>query len=169
MKKTFFYLFILTFILGVLGVRKVFPIKYSTEIKQVATKYDIDEATLYSIVKIESDFRATIISHRGARGLMQIMPATGQWIAETHLIEYSDEMLLLPKYNVNIGAIYISHLLNRYQGDMEKVLVAYNAGPSRLKDESWKNFKETKNYLVKFKIAHFFYKIRLFLKDNFIF
>ena len=70
-------------------------------------------------------------------------------MAETNNLPYSEEMLLDPAYNIKIGTLYLHYLMDRYDRDIEKVLVAYNAGPSRLKDGSWKEFKETRNYLNK--------------------
>jgi soluble lytic murein transglycosylase len=165
MKRIYLYLFTFLFLSGVTLVTFVFPLDYFPEVSNASKEYQVDKATIYSIIKIESNFRGDVCSYKGAIGLMQIMPPTGKWIADLNNIPYSDEMLLDPDYNIKIGTFYLSYLLKRYHGDMEKVLIAYNAGPSRLKDGTWKNFKETKNYIIKYKIVNFFYKIRVFIKN----
>ena len=164
MKRIYIYILIFLIFTGIVGVTSFFPLNYYKEVDTFSKKYKVDREIIYSIIKIESDFREHIISHKGAMGLMQIMPPTGKWMAETHHFPYSEEMLLDPAYNIKIGTLYLHYLMNRYDSDIEKVLVAYNAGPSRLKDGSWKKFKETRNYLIKYKIASFFYRIRLCFK-----
>ena len=164
MKRTYIYILIFLIFAGAGGVISFFPLNYYGEVNKISEKYRVDREIIYSVIKIESNFREHIISHKGAVGLMQIMPPTGEWMAESHDLPYSREMLLDPVYNIKIGTLYLHYLMDRYDGDIKKVLVAYNAGPSRLKDGSWKKFKETKNYLIKYKIANFFYRIRLYFK-----
>ncbi|MGB6128909.1 MAG: lytic transglycosylase domain-containing protein, partial [Psychrilyobacter sp.] len=161
MKRIYIYILIFLIFIGIIGVISFFPLDYYGEINKISKKYKVERETIYSIIKIESDFREGVVSHKGAVGLMQIMPPTGEWMAKSHDLPYSEKMLLDPVYNIKIGTLYLHYLMNRYDGDIEKVLVAYNAGPSRLKDGSWKTFKETKNYLIKYKISNFFYRARL--------
>lgn len=160
------YVYILIFLIFIVTIKVIFffPLDYYEEIDGTSKKYKVNRDIIYSVIKIESDFRERIVSYKGAVGLMQIMPSTGEWIAKSNDLPYSQEMLLDPVYNINIGTLYLSYLINRYEGDIKKVLIAYNAGPSRLKNGTWKKFKETKNYLIKYKIANFFYRIRLYLK-----
>ncbi len=164
MKRIYLYILIFLIFTGSLGISLFFPLNYYGEIDKISAKYQVDKDIIYSVIKIESNFRARVVSHKGAIGLMQIMPPTGEWMAKSHDLPYSEKMLLDPVYNLKIGTLYLRYLMNRYDGDIEKVLIAYNAGPTRLKDGSWKKFKETKNYLIKYKIANFFYRIRLFFK-----
>ncbi|MCS5422219.1 MULTISPECIES: lytic transglycosylase domain-containing protein [Psychrilyobacter] len=164
MKRIYIYILIFLIFTGTIGVISFFPLKYYGEIDKISKKYEIDREVIYSVIKIESNFREHVVSHKGAVGLMQIMPSTGEWMAKSHNLPYSKKMLLDPVYNIEIGTLYLHYLMDRYDGDVKKVLVAYNAGPSRLEDGSWKKFKETKNYLIKYKIAKFFYRIRLYFK-----
>lgn len=164
MKRIYIYILIFLVFTGTTGVISFFPLNYYGEIDKMSKKYEIDREIIYSVIKVESNFRKGVISHKGAVGLMQIMPPTGEWMAKTYDLPYSEKMLLDPAYNIKIGTLYLRYLIKRYDGDIEKVLVAYNAGPSRLKDGSWKNFKETRNYLRKYKIANFFYRIRLYFR-----
>ncbi len=161
MKKLYIILTIFIFFIGGFYIINFFPLKFSLEVEESSKNHNIKKEMIYSIIKIESDFRPKVISHKGAIGLMQIMPQTGQWIAELNQLDYNKNMLMTPQYNIDIGTLYLKYLMNKYNEDVNSVLIAYNAGPSRLEDESWKNFKETKNYLVKYQIASFFYKIRL--------
>ncbi|MEI6856424.1 lytic transglycosylase domain-containing protein [Psychrilyobacter sp.] len=164
MKRIYIYILIFLIFIGIIGVVSFFPLNHYGEIEKISKKYKIDREVIYSVIKIESNFRERIVSHKGAIGLMQIMPSTGEWMAKSNNLPYSKKMLLDPVYNIKIGTIYLHYLMNKYDSDIEKVLIAYNAGPSRLKDGSWKKFKETKNYLIKYKIANFFYRIRLYFK-----
>jgi len=164
MKRIYIYILVFLIFTGTMGLISFFPLNYYKEIDEISKKYEIDKEVIYSVIKIESNFRKDIVSHKGAVGLMQITPPTGEWMAKSHNLPYSENMLLNPVYNIKIGTLYLHYLMKRYDGDIKKILVAYNAGPSRLKDGSWKKFKETKNYLIKYKITNFFYRIRLFFK-----
>ncbi|WP_037029366.1 lytic transglycosylase domain-containing protein [Psychrilyobacter atlanticus] len=164
MKRIYIYILIFLMFTGIIGVASFFPLNYYGEIDKISKKYEVDREIIYSVIKIESNFREGVVSHKGAIGLMQIMPPTGEWMAQTHNLPYSEKMLLDPVYNIKIGTLYLHYLMKRYDGNIEKVLIAYNAGPSRLKDGSWKKFKETRNYLRKYKITNFFYRIRLFFR-----
>jgi len=136
--------------------------KYSGEIEEVATKYEVDKKIIYSIVKIESDFNPKAESYVGAQGLMQVMPVTAKWILEDmNGKDYEDYDILDPKDNLEIGTLYLRYLLKRYDGDIEKVLVAYNAGPERVKNDEWKKIKETRNYVIKYSVARRAYDILL--------
>ena len=164
MRKIQISILIFILLIGVIKIFFLFPLDYYEEIDEISKKYKISSETIYSVIKIESNFRENAVSHKGAIGLMQIMPSTGEWMAKFNDLSYSQELLFDPIYNIKIGTLYLSYLINRYEGDLEKVLIAYNAGPSRLKSGAWKEFKETKNYLIKYKIANFFYRIRLYFK-----
>jgi len=164
MKRFYIYIFIFFLLTGIIGINSFFPLHYYKEIDKISIEYKVNKEIIYSIIKVESNFRESSISHKGAIGLMQIMPPTGEWMANSNDLPYSEEMLLDPIYNIKIGTLYLNYLIDRYDGDIKKVLIAYNAGPTRLKDGSWKNFKETKNYLIKYKISNFFYRIKLYFK-----
>lgn len=164
MKRIYIYILIFLIFIGLTGMLSFFPLKYYKEVDKMSKKYNVDKEVIYSVIKIESNFRKDIVSYKGAVGLMQIIPSTGEWMASSNNLSYSKEMLTDPLYNIQIGTLYLHYLMKKYNSDIEKVLVAYNAGPSRLKDGSWKKFKETKNYLIKYKIVNFFYRIRLYFQ-----
>jgi soluble lytic murein transglycosylase-like protein len=88
-----------------------------------AQAYDLDPLLLHAIAHVESRHRAAAISPAGARGVMQVMPATGRRFG------VADEGALLdPNTNVRASAAYIRTLRKRYGDDLRLVLAAYNAG-----------------------------------------
>ena len=101
---------------------------YRTEVLAAARRYSIPPALLLAIIHAESSFNPRAVSHKGAVGLMQLMPSTARWMAPG----VSREQLFNPALNIEIGARYLRYLANRYNGDARKILVAWNAGPGRL-------------------------------------
>ena len=97
-------------------------------------RYDIDPLFLAAVIRIESAFSKDAISHKGARGLMQVMPATGQDMARRMGIEWiGPNGLHDPAYNVRLGSFYLRHLLDHYKGNYKRALTAYNRGPRNLR------------------------------------
>ena len=69
----------------------------------------------------------------GAVGLMQIMPDTGQWIAQKlNWEDFEEEQLKMPEKNLELGCWYLRYLLDRFDADINAVLAGYNAGPNRV-------------------------------------
>ncbi len=91
-------------------------------IMKTARKYGLDPAFVMALVKVESNFNPCAISPKGARGLMQLMPATARMYG---LRDYYD-----PAANADAGVRHLSMLLERYDDDVDLVLAAYNAGSS---------------------------------------
>src|SRR5699024_5585468 len=82
-----------------------------------------------SIINVESRYDKLAVSHKEAKGLMQISPQTGQWASEVLEIKnYSEQDLFEPDLNIQIGTWYINRLLDEFNGNMDLVLAAYNAG-----------------------------------------
>ncbi|MCL2212357.1 MAG: lytic transglycosylase domain-containing protein, partial [Oscillospiraceae bacterium] len=79
------------------------------------------------VVLTESSFRYAIISPAGAGGLMQIMPATFEWIANNRRIEHNPDDVFVPRVNIDFGTFYLRRLYNHF-GDWEHAIIAYNAG-----------------------------------------
>jgi soluble lytic murein transglycosylase len=97
-------------------------------------KADIDPLFVAAVVRAESMFRHKAVSHRGAKGLMQLMPQTGQYVAKLSNIALKGlEDLHNPETNIKVGIWYLKHLGERFGGCHEKLLVAYNWGPSNLR------------------------------------
>jgi soluble lytic murein transglycosylase len=88
---------------------------------------------LYSLIRQESLFDANITSVADARGLAQIIPATGEWIAgQLGWGEYGPDDLYLPYVNIEFGAFYLDVQLATFDGEPIFALAAYNAGPGRI-------------------------------------
>ncbi len=95
--------------------------------------YDIDPLFVLAMIKTESDFNKRARSRKGAIGMMQILPATGEPIALELGLEWQGEETLFDPYaNVMIGIHYLSELRGRFSDDMMIATAAYNRGPSDL-------------------------------------
>lgn len=103
-------------------------VPYRREVAAAARRYQVPPAFLLAIIHAESSFDPHAVSHKGAVGLMQLMPATARWMAPG----VSRRQLFDPALNIELGARYLRYLANRYGGDAEKILIAWNAGPGRL-------------------------------------
>jgi soluble lytic murein transglycosylase-like protein len=103
------------------------------EIVKEAREQNYDPLFVAAVIKSESAFNALARSHVGARGLMQIMPATGRWLQQTK-VDRRDQRgdLTDPGYNLRLGITYLKHLEEMYSGDRVFTLVAYNWGPGRV-------------------------------------
>lgn len=139
----------------------MYPIKYMEEIKQSSQRFQMDPMLILAIIRTESSFDTKQISHKGAVGLMQLMPDTAKWVIEQAgfdpmAIEYLDD----PKVNIDIGTWYIKFLLNQFNGDLVRAIAAYNAGPGKvnqwLSNQQWDGtlekvseipYKETRHYV----------------------
>lgn len=96
-------------------------------------KADIDPLFVTAVVRTESMFRHKAVSHRGAKGLMQLMPSTGYYVAKLSKIELKNtDALQNPETNIKLGIWYLKHLHERFKGDTERALVAYNWGPTNV-------------------------------------
>lgn len=146
--------------------KQTYRLGYASEIMLSATQYELDPYLVAAIIHCESGGRSTILSAKGAVGLMQIMPATGEWIAGKMGIDnYTEDGLLLPQVNIDFGCWYYAYLLGRYGDDEIKSLAAYNAGPGNvdkwLDNPDYSNngvlhtipFPETDKYIEKVKAA----------------
>lgn len=107
----------------------VYPLKYEEEIRRYATEYELDPARVAAVIYCESSFRPDAVSSANALGLMQIVPATGEWIASKLDFQGFDEADLFdPATNIEFGCWYLRYLDGRFDGDLTKATAAYHAG-----------------------------------------
>jgi soluble lytic murein transglycosylase len=110
--------------------RLAYPQGYWESILQYARKYGQDPYFVAAIIREESQFHVEAVSPVGARGLMQVMPSTGEWVANSiKLPGFVTGKLFDSDTVINIGTWYIGHLMKRFKGDPLLTAAAYNAGP----------------------------------------
>ncbi len=103
-------------------------------IAEEARKTGYDPLLILAIIDVESDFAEEAVSVKGARGLMQIKPSTLHFLAEKEGLRLSrEEVAADPALCVRLGIRYLRTLQERFGGDLEMALMAYNAGPTRLR------------------------------------
>ena len=93
----------------------------------------LDDALVHAVIRQESEFYPKAISRAGARGLMQLMPATAKEVSKgLQLIYERDRLIEEPTYNIRLGRAYLAEMIARYDGSVTMALAAYNAGPGRV-------------------------------------
>lgn len=93
----------------------------------------LEPALVHAIIRQESMFNPKVVSHAGARGLMQLMPATARETAGRMGVRYSRGRLTSdPGYNISIGSAYLAQMMKRYGGAAPLAIAAYNAGPGNV-------------------------------------
>jgi len=108
----------------------LYPLYHEDMIRERALEYEIDPLLVLAMIREESRFNSWDESVAGARGLMQIIFSTGEWIAQKiNLEEFNDEMLFDPEINIDLGCWYIDYLEERFSDDLILVISGYNAGP----------------------------------------
>lgn len=113
--------------------RVSYPLAYQDQIERMARKYDLEPSLVFGVVHTESRMNPQAVSPVGAVGLMQIMPDTGQWIAQKlNWEDFEEQQLKLPEKNLELGCWYLRYLLDRFDEDINAVLAGYNAGPNRV-------------------------------------
>jgi soluble lytic murein transglycosylase len=113
------------------------PLRHDDVIRQQANDKNLDPALIAGVIYVESRFRDQT-SHAGAKGLMQIMPSTADYIAgKSGGTEFEQGDLASPQINIAYGSWYLRYLLERYHGNTILALAAYNAGEGKV-DEWWR-------------------------------
>jgi soluble lytic murein transglycosylase len=110
--------------------RLAYPLHYQDLIVTQARDHAVDPLLLFALIRQESLFEPSVSSHADARGLTQVIPTTGEWIADRiGWSDWDEDDLSLPYVNVQLGAWYLGLQLSTFQGEIIPALAAYNAGP----------------------------------------
>lgn len=158
-------------------LEKLYPRPYRNIVQNYSIQYKISEDYVYALMRQESMFREDAISRSGARGLMQIMPKTGEWLNSKLRIENYD--LLHPETSIQLGTKFFSDLIRSYNNNFRWAAIAYNGGPGNLR--KWKkqyyhgdfNYfleilpnQESRNYCRKTYQNYIHYRISRLLYDQ---
>jgi soluble lytic murein transglycosylase-like protein len=120
------------------------PVAAGTDIRAIAIatarRHGLDPNLVLAVVSVESGFQADAVSHKGAQGLMQLMPATARDLGVADALD--------PAQNLDGGTRYLRMLVAQYGGDLGKALAAYNAGPGAVKRHGGvPPYRETHHYI----------------------
>jgi soluble lytic murein transglycosylase-like protein len=114
--------------------------EFAEEIQAASEIFGVDAALIRAIMHAESWFQPEAVSHAGAQGLMQLMPATQQRFGVANAFD--------PLDNISAGAAYLAWLLNEFNNDLTKAIAAYNAGENAVKRHAGvPPFPETREYV----------------------
>jgi soluble lytic murein transglycosylase len=108
---------------------RLYPLAYREEIRSAGAVYGVDPYLLAAVARTESSFNPDVTSSAGAVGLMQLMPATADWIvSQDDWKGPAQPDLRQPADNAALGAYYLAFLLHKFEGNPAAALAAYNAG-----------------------------------------
>ncbi len=121
-------------------------------ISKAAQTYGVDGALLHAVITVESKYNPKAVSHKGAIGMMQLMPKTGT--------QYGVSDLYDPAQNIDAGARYLRDLLALFKGDLNLTLAAYNAGEAAVAKYGNRipPYRETSAYVPR--VLNFYRKYR---------
>ena len=104
-----------------------YPTAYSEYVDKYSEKYNVPKDVIYAVIKIESNFKYDATSYKDARGLMQLMPGTYEWMCSKEGIDPEAYSINDPEINIMIGTRYLAYLYSEFE-IWDTVFAAYNAG-----------------------------------------
>jgi len=117
-------------------------------VREAAERHQIDPALVRAVIETESNWNPAAVSRKGALGLMQLVPTTAQRFGVNNAFS--------PKQNVDAGVRYLKTLLERYNGNLDLALAAYNAGEGAVdRAHGVPAFRETRNYVQRVQEAYY--------------
>jgi soluble lytic murein transglycosylase len=148
-----------------------YPRPYSDTVQAAAAQYGVDPLLIWAVMREESRYDPEADSYVGARGLMQVMPATQEWIAEEMGEEIAPGDAYDPETNIRMGAWFLRFLSDHFQDDLELVIAAYNGGAGSVdswladplvsnRDDllRWIRYGETREYLSRVLLSYRVYR-----------
>ena len=115
---------------GYVSNERIFPV---VDIPFAYPNDELEHALVLALTRQESLFNKDAASHAGARGLMQLMPATARTVSRWVRLPYAKNKLSQPAYNVKLGSKYLAEMIDKFEGSYILALAAYNAGPSNVR------------------------------------
>jgi soluble lytic murein transglycosylase-like protein len=109
-----------------------YPVDYRDAVTRAAAREGLAPSLVFGMIHQESAFDASALSRSGARGLMQLMPSTGQEVARRLGLPFSTARLNEPETSLRLGTHYFRQMLDRFDGNVELALAGYNGGPGRI-------------------------------------
>ena len=114
---------------------QVYPMTYEAQIRLYARENGLDPAWPAAVILAESSYQPDAVSSANAQGLMQLMPATAEWIAGKFDEAYAEGCLFDPETNIRYGCWYLGYLYGRFHGDLTCATAAYHAGQGQV--DAW--------------------------------
>ncbi len=111
----------------------LFPLPLQDDLIKMAKESNLDPYLVAGLIRQESEFNPTVVSHAHAYGLMQLLPSTGRLIAKQEgIAPFTSNMLFDPLVSLKLGTSFLRTQLEHWNGSIEETLAAYNAGPGRV-------------------------------------
>ena len=108
----------------------IYPLEYKDEILTSSNEFGLERNFIVAVIFTESRFNKDAVSRVGARGLMQLMPATARGVANSlNMTDFSDSKLNEPAINIRLGSAYLKQQYEKYNGNYDVILAHYNGGP----------------------------------------
>lgn len=129
-------------------LKSLYPRPYLDLAEKHAGFYKIDPNMVYALMRQESMFREMAVSRSNARGLMQVMPATGRWLAQR--LRLSGYDLHKPDTSIRFGSMFLADMLRVNDGDFRWAAIAYNGGPGNLRKWKRRYYRGDLNQFLEF-------------------